>query len=79
MVANSGSAAVNGWTVHLTLATGQSIASLWNGVNTGTSGAITVKNASYNGTIAAGGSTSFGFTASGNGSTLPTGISCTSP
>ena len=78
-VTNSGSATLNGWTVHLTLASGQSIASLWNGVNTGTSGAVTVKNASYNGTVTPSGTTTFGFTASGDGSTLPSGVSCTSP
>jgi hypothetical protein len=70
---------LNGWTVHLTLASGQTISSLWNGVNTGTSGAVTVKNAAYNGTIAAGASTSFGYTGTGNGSLAPTDVSCTSP
>ncbi|GAB3894190.1 hypothetical protein GCM10027612_44940 [Microbispora bryophytorum subsp. camponoti] len=62
----------------MTLAGGQSITSLWNGVNTGTSGAVTVKNAPYNGTVAGAGSTAFGFTANGSGS-APTGVTCTSP
>ena len=57
MVADTGSAALNGWSVHFTMAGGQSISSLWNGVNTGTSGAVTVRNASYNGGVAAGGTT----------------------
>jgi endo-1,4-beta-xylanase len=78
-VTNNGSSTLNGWTVHMTLASGQSITSLWNGVNTGTTGAVTVKNASYNGSVGANGTQSFGFTASGNGATLPTGVSCTSP
>jgi acetylxylan esterase len=78
-VANNGSTALNGWTVHLTLASGQTITSLWNGVNTGTSGAITVSNASYNGSLAAKASTSFGFVANGNGATPPSNITCTSP
>jgi endo-1,4-beta-xylanase len=78
-VANSGSSTLNGWTVHMTLASGQAISSLWNGVSSGSSGAITVKNASYNGTLAAGASTSFGYTGTGNGSAAPTGVSCTSP
>jgi len=78
-VANSGSSTLSGWTVGLTLASGQSITSLWNGVNSGTSGAVTVKNASYNGAIAAGGSTTFGFTANGSGSASPTTVSCASP
>jgi len=78
-VANAGTSSLNGWTVHLTLASGQTISSLWNGVNTGTSGAVTVKNAAYNGSLAAGGSTTFGFTANGNGAAAPSGVSCTSP
>jgi endo-1,4-beta-xylanase len=78
-VANSGSSTLNGWTVHLTLASGQTITNLWNGVNSGTSGAITVKNAAYNGTIGGGSSTTFGYTANGNGTLAPTGVSCTSP
>jgi endo-1,4-beta-xylanase len=77
-VANSGGSTINGWTVGLTLASGQTITQLWNGTNTGTSGAVTVKNASYNGTLAPGSSTTFGFTANGNGATAPSSISCTS-
>ncbi|HWB34479.1 MAG TPA: glycoside hydrolase family 11 protein [Rugosimonospora sp.] len=77
-VKNNGSSTLNGWTVHLTLASGQTITQLWNGVNTGTSGSVTVKNASYNGTLSGGGSTTFGYTGSGNAGT-PTNISCTSP
>ncbi len=78
-VTNAGSSTINGWTVHLTLASGQTITNLWNGVNTGTSGAVTVKNASWNGTLAGGASTSFGYTANGDSSQAPTNISCTSP
>ncbi|HEV2342686.1 MAG TPA: glycoside hydrolase family 11 protein [Actinocrinis sp.] len=78
-VANSGSSTINSWTVPLTLASGQTITQLWNGTNSGTSGAITVKNAAYNGTLAPGASTTFGFTANGNGATAPSSISCTSP
>ncbi len=78
-VANNGSSTLNGWTVHMTLANGQAISSLWNGVNSGTSGAVTVKNAPYNGTINGGGSTSFGYTGTGDGTGTPTNISCTRP
>jgi endo-1,4-beta-xylanase len=78
VVTNNGSTTLNGWTAHFTLANGQSITSLWNGVNSGTTGAITVKNASYNATLTPGTNTSFGFT--GNGSATPaTGVNCTSP
>ncbi|MCT2280811.1 cellulose binding domain-containing protein [Micromonospora chalcea] len=78
-VANNGATAINGWTVRLTLASGQAISSLWNGVNTGTSGSVSVRNADYNGTVGANASTTFGFTATGNGATAPSGVTCTSP
>ncbi|MFG1839620.1 cellulose binding domain-containing protein [Micromonospora sp. NPDC049175] len=78
-VANSTAATVNGWTVGLTLASGQAISSLWGGINTGTTGAVTVRNAAYNGTLAPNASTTFGFTATGNGATPPATITCTSP
>ncbi|MEV4715462.1 cellulose binding domain-containing protein [Micromonospora sp. NPDC049374] len=64
----AGSAALTGWRVTLILPNGASVSSMWNGVNSGTSGTITVANQSYNGRLAAGQSTSFGFQGTGNGS-----------
>jgi endo-1,4-beta-xylanase len=78
-VANNGSTTLNGWTVHLTLAGGQTIVNVWNGVNTGTSGTVTVRNAAYNGTLGANASTNFGFIANASTNTAPGNISCTSP
>jgi len=78
-ITNNGTAPTSGRTVKLTLASGQAIASLWSGVNSGTTGTVTIKNAAYNGVIPAGGSTTFGFTATGDGPIAPTGISCTTP
>ena len=75
-VADSGSSRLNGWTVELTLASGQSISSLWGGVASGTAGSITVGNASYNGTVAPGGTATFGFTATGKSAAAPTSIGC---
>ncbi|MFF4758256.1 cellulose binding domain-containing protein [Streptomyces sp. NPDC001292] len=43
-VRNNGTSTLNGWTVGMTLASGQSISSLWDRVNTGTSGSVTVRN-----------------------------------
>ncbi|MFB9239164.1 polysaccharide deacetylase family protein [Plantactinospora siamensis] len=71
------STTITGWTVRLTLAAGQTISSLWGGVNTGTSGQVSVRNASYNGTVGPGGSTNFGFVANGNSSPAPSGLTCT--
>ncbi|MCZ7439391.1 polysaccharide deacetylase family protein [Micromonospora sp. WMMC241] len=72
----SSTRAVTGWTVRMTLAGGQSIANVWNGVVTGTTGAVSVRNAAYNGTLNAGGSTTFGFLANGSSSPAPSGITC---
>ncbi|MER7458870.1 cellulose binding domain-containing protein [Micromonospora sp. NPDC126480] len=78
-VANNTATTINGWTVRLTLASGQAISSLWNGTNTGTTGTITVRNAPYNGTVGVNASTTFGFTATGDGATPASDITCTSP
>ncbi|MEV4483268.1 cellulose binding domain-containing protein [Micromonospora coxensis] len=64
----AGAAALTGWRVTLTLPSGASVSSLWNGVASGTSGTITVANQSYNGQLAAGQTTSFGFQGTGSGS-----------
>ena len=78
-MANNGSATLTGWTVQLTLAGGQSIANVWNGVNTGTTGTVSVRNASYNGSLGANASTTFGFLANGSSSAAPGNLSCTGP
>ncbi|MCS7477604.1 PHB depolymerase family esterase [Umezawaea endophytica] len=83
-ITNTGSASVTGgWTLAFTLPGGQVITSGWNATYTPTSGAVTAKNASYNGTIAAGASTGIGFQATHTGNTsAPTsftlnGAACT--
>ncbi|GAB3795968.1 endo-1,4-beta-xylanase [Micromonospora zhanjiangensis] len=78
-VANNGSGTLNGWTVRLTLAAGQTLANVWNGVNTGTTGTISVRNASYNGSLGANASTTFGFLVNASTNTAPGVVSCTSP
>ncbi|MDI6100403.1 endo-1,4-beta-xylanase [Actinoplanes sp. NEAU-A12] len=78
-VSNNGSTTLNGWTVRMTLAGGQTIVNVWNGANTGSTGTVSVRNAAYNGSLGANASTSFGFLANGSTSTAPGDISCTSP
>ena len=78
-VRNGGTTVLNGWTVRMTLASGQTVTSLWNGVITGSSGAVSVKNAAYNGSLTSSGSTAFGFVANGNGSIAPSSVTCSSP
>jgi cellulase/cellobiase CelA1 len=61
----AGTAAIRGWTVRWTLASGQSITQLWNGALTVSGSSVTVANLSYNGALGANATTSFGFTANG--------------
>jgi acetylxylan esterase len=73
-IANTGSAAVNGWSLAFTLPAGQTITSGWNATYAPTSGQITARNAGYNGTIAPGSSASIGFQATHTGnSAAPSG------
>ena len=64
---NTGSSAITSWSLSWTFANGQAITQLWNGNYTQSGASVTVTNASYNGTIAAGGNTSFGFNGSWSG------------
>jgi hypothetical protein len=66
-LANTSAASISSWTLQWTFANGQQITNLWNGVLTPSGASITVNNAPYNGTIAAGGNTSFGFVANRSG------------
>ncbi len=53
---NTGSTALTGWTLTWSFANGQAITQLWNGTATQSGASVTVKNLSYNGTVAAGAS-----------------------
>lgn len=72
-IANNGTTAVNGWKLAFTLASGQTITSAWNATVTPASGAVSATNLSYNASIPAGGSTSFGFQANHTGNTAAPG------
>ncbi|HZM84744.1 MAG TPA: non-reducing end alpha-L-arabinofuranosidase family hydrolase [Candidatus Limnocylindrales bacterium] len=61
---------VSGWQLVWSFTAGQSITQLWNGSYTQTGAQVTVRNASWNGSIATGGQISFGFNASA-GATNP--------
>ena len=80
-VTNTGTATINGWTVTFTLPAGHSITGSWNTVITVNGQTITARNVSHNGTLAPGGSGTFGFQVSRpNGNTsLPGGYTCASP
>ncbi|MFI5934148.1 cellulose binding domain-containing protein [Actinoplanes sp. NPDC051494] len=80
---NTGTTAVNGWSLGFTLASGQAITSGWNATYAPTSGQVTARNVGYNAGIAPGASVSIGFQATHTGnSAAPTaftlnGAACT--
>ncbi|MBB5808913.1 rhamnogalacturonan endolyase [Saccharothrix ecbatanensis] len=65
----AGASAINGWTVGWTSSSGQSITQLWNGTLNVDGSTVSVGNLSYNGALSPSGSTTFGYTATGNPST----------
>ncbi|MBM9509698.1 endo-1,4-beta-xylanase [Actinacidiphila acididurans] len=75
-VKNTGSAPISGWTLTWNQASGtQTVTQAWNATVTKSGTAYTAKNLSYNGAIAVGASTSFGFNADWSGSNpTPTGF-----
>ena len=74
-LADTGSSAWNGWSLGWSFADGQKISRLWNADYAQSGSAVTVKNLTWNGNVAAGSSVSFGFTGSWSGSnTHPTGF-----
>jgi hypothetical protein len=78
VVKNTGSGTLNGWKLGWTYPGNQHISSLWNGVLSQSGAAVTVGNASYNASIAPGGTATVGFTATYSGTnTAPASISCT--
>jgi hypothetical protein len=86
-IVNNSSTAWTNWTLTWTFANGQTISNgnLWNGIESQSGANVTVTNQSYNGNVAAGGSTTgIGFNGTWNGTTnaVPTafsinGMACT--
>ncbi|WP_179155601.1 cellulose binding domain-containing protein, partial [Microbispora sp. GKU 823] len=66
-ITNTGSSAVNGWSLAFTLPGGQTITNGWNATYSPTSGQVTATNVSYNGSLAPGASTEIGFQATHTG------------
>ncbi|WP_067505275.1 cellulase family glycosylhydrolase [Actinoplanes sp. TFC3] len=73
----AGTAAIHGWTVSLTFPNGQQITQAWGATVTTTGATATARNVSYNGSLTAGASTTFGFLASWAASNGPPTLSCT--
>ncbi|SEE48950.1 chitinase [Streptomyces sp. 3213] len=66
-VKNTGTSAISSWTVEWDFPSGTSVTSAWDADVTSSGNHWTAKNKSYNGTIAAGASVSFGFNGAGSG------------
>ncbi|WP_328473536.1 cellulase family glycosylhydrolase [Actinoplanes sp. NBC_00393] len=74
-ITNTGTTAINGWSLAFTLAAGQSIVSGWSASYSPSSGTVTATNASYNGSLAPGGSATIGYQANHTGNAAaPTGF-----
>jgi hypothetical protein len=69
-VADTGSTPISGWSVSGTFPGPQTVASSWNATVTQSGQQVTATNASYNGTVPAGGATSWGMTVDGTGQPL---------
>lgn len=77
-VKNTGSSAISNWTVTFTLPAGHTVTGSWNATFSVSGQTVTAKGMSYNSTLAAGASTTFGYQASRpNGNTaLPSAYTC---
>ncbi|MFC8535452.1 cellulase family glycosylhydrolase [Streptomyces sp. NPDC057249] len=66
-IRNTGTAAIDGWTLGFAFANGQTISNMWGGTPTQSGGSVSVAPASYTSTIAPGSSVTVGFTGSQSG------------
>ncbi|GAB2577974.1 hypothetical protein Aab01nite_10600 [Paractinoplanes abujensis] len=73
----AGTSAIKGWTVSWTYGNGQTVSQAWNATVTSSGTAVTARHVSYNGNLAAGGSTQFGFLGSWNGTNSVPTLTCT--
>jgi hypothetical protein len=77
-VLNPASASRRAWNIGWTFPGDHAISSLWKGNDTQSGAAATVSNASYDGSVAPGGTVTVGFTATNSGDTAPgITVSCT--
>jgi poly(hydroxyalkanoate) depolymerase family esterase len=82
-IRNTGTTAVNGWSLAFTLPAGQTITSGWNASYSPAAGEVTARDAGFNAAIPPNGSVGIGFQANHTGNTAPpssftlNGMSCT--
>lgn len=75
-VTNTSSSSISGWSVTFTLPSGHSVVNGWNADFDVQGQSVTASNLSYNGNLAPGQSTQFGFQASRSGGGVPTTFTC---
>jgi hypothetical protein len=75
-VSNPGTVATKTWKVTWTWSGNQSIVNSWNATITSSGTAVTATNLSYNGAVAVGGNTSFGFQANFSGTNTNPTLTC---
>ncbi|HEY0753889.1 MAG TPA: endo-1,4-beta-xylanase [Ktedonobacteraceae bacterium] len=66
-ITNTSSSAINGWTLAWSFANGQTITQIWNASDIQSGGNVSATNLSYNGTLAPGANTNFGFNGAWSG------------
>lgn len=71
----AGTAPITGWTATWTFPGGQSLSSMWSATYTVSGTTVTAKNVAYNGALAAGASTTFGYIGTGTPSAVS--VTCT--
>ncbi|MFG2734970.1 cellulase family glycosylhydrolase [Streptomyces harbinensis] len=75
VIRNTGTSAINGWSLAFAFPSGQTVTSMWGGSVTQSGGSVTVTPAAYTATIPPGGSVSIGFLGSkGSANNAPTGF-----
>jgi chitodextrinase len=77
VVTNTGTAATSSWTVGWTWGGNQTVTNMWNAASTQTGTSQKAASMSYNGVVAPGGNTAFGFQAAYSGSNAVPTLTCT--
>jgi cellulase/cellobiase CelA1 len=73
-VRNTGTVAVNGWRLGFSFRGAEKITNAWNATVTQSGAEVTAADAGHNAPLAAGGTATFGFQASGTPAGTPTGF-----
>jgi hypothetical protein len=76
-ITNTAATPINAWTVNWTFTNGQAVTQTWNATLTTNGANVTAHNVSYNGMLAGGSSTAFGFIGSSNATNTVPAVSCT--